>query len=106
MPNRKEIKNEIAPEGMRCRLHNSDSSPRTRVAVLRQVVQYLMPRLHRLLHDDTSWQPGGTVKVQSVQELLPDHLHGLFKTLLRKQVQQYGMSVWMENTAEDSLNVH
>lgn len=41
-----------------------------------------MPLPHSLLHYGTSGQPGGLVEIQSVQELLPNHLHGLSKPLL------------------------
>lgn len=44
---------------------------------------YLMPLLNSFLHDLTSWQPGGLVEIQTVQELLPNHLQCLLETLLR-----------------------
>lgn len=44
---------------------------------------YLMPFLNSFLHDLTSWQPGGLVEIQTVQELLPNHLQCLLETLLR-----------------------
>lgn len=58
-----------------------------------------MPRAHRLLHYDTRWQPGRPVEIQSVQELLPDHLHGLLETLLRKRAQRYSVE-----SVEDASN--
>lgn len=64
-----------------------------------------MPGLHRLLHDVASWQPGRLVETQSVHEFLPDHLHGLFKTLLRKQVKQYRMSGRMQTTAKADISL-
>lgn len=46
-------------------------------------VSYLMPLLNSFLHDLTGWQPGGLVEIQTVQELLPNHLQCLLETLLR-----------------------
>lgn len=43
-----------------------------------------MPLPHSLLHYGTSRQPGGLVEIQSIQELLPNHLHRLSKPLLKK----------------------
>lgn len=48
------------------------------------MVLYLMPLLNSFLHHRTSRQPRGLVELQSVQELLPNHLHGLSETLLEK----------------------
>lgn len=43
---------------------------------------YLMSFFDCLFNNCSSWQPGGLVVIQTVQELITNHLHGFPETLL------------------------
>lgn len=47
-----------------------------------RTVFYLMSLLNSILHHCTSWQPGGLVELQTVQELLPNHFHSFSEAVL------------------------
>lgn len=46
---------------------------------------YLKPLLNSFFYNCSSRQPRWVVELQTVQELLSDHLHGLSETLLQKK---------------------